>query len=148
MTVELLYITTDDTMPVGTIREIYPFSQLIEVPDISAGTRIELDCGIEQLSAVMLDQEHIEIKAVVHLDLMAFEECPVSNIEEVSEEPVDMEELKNRPGLVGYIAKAGDDLWTIAKENHTTIQDIMATNQLTDCRLAPGAKILIVKQVS
>ncbi len=148
MTVELLYITTDDTMPVGTIREIYPFSQLIEVPDISAGTRIELDCGIEQLSAVMLDQEHIEIKAVVHLDLMAFEECPVSNIEEVSEEPVDMEELKNRPGLVGYIAKAGDDLWTIAKENHTTIQDIMATNQLTDQRLAPGAKILIVKQVS
>lgn len=145
--VELLYITTDDNMPVGTIREIYPFSQLIEVPDISAGTRVELDCGLEQLSAVMLDQEHIEIKAVIHLDLLAFEERPFSNIEEISEEPLDMEELKNRPGLVGYIARAGDDLWTIAKENHTTIQSIMATNQLERQTLAQGDKILIVKQV-
>ena len=40
-----------------------------------------------------------------------------------------MEELQNRPGLGGAILqKAGDDLWTIAKENHTTIQDILETN--------------------
>ena len=147
ITVELLYITTDDNMPVGSIREIYPFSQLIEVPEMREGLKIELDCGIEQLQAVMLDQEHIEMKAVVHLDLIAFLEQKIMNIEEIEEEPLDLELLQNRPGLVGYIAKAGDELWEIAKENHTTIQDILETNGWKEKELMSGDTILIVKQV-
>lgn len=145
--VELLYITTDDNMPVGTVREFYPFSQLIEIPDMKQPLGMELECGIEQLSAVMLDQEHIEIKAVIHLDLLAFLEQMVSNIEELNEDALDMEKLQNSPGLVGYIAGADADLWKIAKENHTTIRDIMATNQWKDDRPAPGETILIVKKV-
>lgn len=145
--VELLYITTDDNMPVGTVREIYPFSQLLEIPDRKQSVRMELDCGIEQLQAVMLDQEHIEVKAVVHLDLIAFEEQQIRNIEQVEEDALDMEELQNRPGLVGYIAKEGDELWNIAKENHTTIRDILETNGRKDKELLPGDTILIVKQV-
>lgn len=145
--VELLYITTDDHMPIGAMKEIYPFSQLVEVPQPKGQIRIELSSGLEQLSAVMLDQEHIEIKALVHLDLMAFEEEQIANIQEVEEEPLDMEKLQNSPGLIGYIAKAGDSLWMIARENHTTIRDIMETNHLKEDTLAPGDKILIVKQV-
>lgn len=147
ITVELLYITTDDNMPVGSIREIYPFSQLIEVPEMREGLKIELDCGIEQLQAVMLDQEHIEMKAVVHLDLLALLEQPVMNIEDIKEEALDLELLQNQPGLVGYIAKAGDELWEIAKENHTTIEDIMETNGWKEKELIPGDTILIVKRV-
>lgn len=145
--VELLYITTDDNMPVGTMKEIYPFSQLIEIPEMNNNLKMELDPGIEQLQAVMLDQEHIEIKAVVHLDLIAFAEQRIMNIEEIEEEPLDMEKLQNSPGLVGYIAKEGDDLWTIAKENHTTIRDIIETNDWKEKNLTPGDTILIVKRV-
>ena len=88
---ELLYITTDDQMPIGSAREIYPFEQLIEIPQQTARTernkpeelealerknklQTELDCRISQLSAVMLDQDHVEIKAVIGLDLLAFEQ--------------------------------------------------------------------------
>ncbi|MDD6057228.1 MAG: DUF3794 domain-containing protein [Clostridiales bacterium] len=145
--VELLYLTTDDNMPIGTAKEIYPFSQLIEVPEMAVPLRADLETGVEQLSAVMLDQEHIEIKAVIHLDLMAFLEYEMSDIENITEEPLDMESLLNDPGLVGYIAKRGDTLWQIAKENHTTIEDIMETNGRKDSQLLPGEKILIVKQV-
>lgn len=147
LTVELLYITTDDHMPVGTAREIYPFSQLLEVPDAAGPGRVELDCGIEQLSAVMLDQEHIEIKAVLHMDLFVFDEIPVSNIRELEEAPLDLEQLKKSPGLVGYIARPGDSLWEIAKENHTTVADIMETNQMKTEQLVPGEQILIIKKV-
>ena len=112
-------------------------------PDVEA----QMDCGLEQLSAVMMDQEHIEIKAVIQLNLMAFLPQKIQNIEEITEEPLDMEELQNRPGLVGYIAKAGDDLWTIAKENHTTIQDILETNGWMEKNLQPGDAVLIVKQI-
>ena len=148
LAVELLYITTDDHMPIGAAKEIYPFSQLVEIPASKAEVRIEMTSGLEQLSAVMLDQEHIEIKAAVHIEVMAFEESEIENIEEVTEEPFDMETLQNSPGLVGYIAKPQDSLWAIARENHTTISDIMETNGLKEEKLAPGEKILIVKKIS
>ena len=94
---ELLYITTDDQMPIGSAREIYPFEQLIEIPQQTARTernkpeelealerknklQTELDCRISQLSAVMLDQDHVEIKAVIGLDLLAFEQEQIDNI--------------------------------------------------------------------
>ena len=91
----------------------------------------ELDCRISQLSAVMLDQDHVEIKAVIGLDLLAFEQ----------------EQIDNITGLVGYIAKDGDSLWSIAKENHTTVEDILRDNHRTDEDLRRGEKILIVKKV-
>ncbi len=147
LSVELLYITTDDHMPIGVIREIYPFEQLIEIPTRTAQVKIELDCGISQLSAVMTDQEHVEIKAVVALNLLAFDEETIRNITDVSEEAVDVSELQKRPGLIGYIAKDGDLLWNIAKENHTTIAEIMKNNQKKDETLKKGDKILIVKSV-
>ena len=161
---ELLYITTDDQMPIGSAREIYPFEQLIEIPQQTARTernkleelealerknklQTELDCRISQLSAVMLDQDHVEIKAVIGLDLLAFEQEQIDNITDMREEPLDMEQLQKRPGLVGYIAKDGDSLWSIAKENHTTVEDILRDNHRTDEDLRRGEKILIVKKV-
>lgn len=161
---ELLYITTDDQMPIGSAREIYPFEQLIEIPQQTARTernkleelealerknklQTELDCRISQLSAVMLDQDHVEIKAVIGLDLLAFEQEQIDNITDTREEPLDMEQLQKRPGLVGYIAKDGDSLWSIAKENHTTVEDILRDNHRTAEDLRRGEKILIVKKV-
>ena len=161
---ELLYITTDDQMPIGSAREIYPFEQLIEIPQQTARTernkpeelealerknklQTELDCRISQLSAVMLDQDHVEIKAVIGLNLLAFEQEQIDNITDTCEEPLDMEQLQKRPGLVGYIAKDGDSLWSIAKENHTTVEDILRDNHRTDEDLRRGEKILIVKKV-
>lgn len=161
---ELLYITTDDQMPIGSAREIYPFEQLIEIPQQTVRTernkleelealerknklQTELDCRISQLSAVMLDQDHVEIKAVIGLDLLAFEQEQIDNITDMREEPLDMEQLQKRPGLVGYIAKDGDSLWSIAKENHTTVEDILRDNHRTDEDLRRGEKILIVKKV-
>ena len=159
---ELLYITTDDQMPIGSAREIYPFEQLIEIPQQTARTecnkpeelealerknklQTELDCRISQLSAVMLDQDHVEIKAVIGLDLLAFEQEQIDNITDTREEP--LEQLQKRPGLVGYIAKDGDSFWSIAKENHTTVEDILRDNHRTDENLCRGEKILIVKKV-
>ena len=161
---ELLYITTDDQMPIGSAREIYPFEQFIEIPQQTVRTernkpegpetleqknklQTELDCRISQLSAVMLDQDHVEIKAVIGLNLLAFEQEQIDNITDTCEEPLYMEQLQKRPGLVGYIAKDGDSLWSIAKENHTTVEDILRDNHRTDEDLRRGEKILIVKKV-
>ena len=84
---------------------------------------------------------------MIALDLLAFEQEVIDNITDTKEEPLDMEQLQKRPGLVGYIAKDGDSLWNIAKENHTTVGDILRDNHRTDENLRRGEKILIVKKV-
>lgn len=150
--VELLYISTDDKMPIGVAQGVYPFEQLVEIPGVGNNLEeknftLELDCGINQLSAVMLDLEHVEIKAVIGLNVLAFDELQIANITEIREEPLDIELLRNRPGLVGYVAKDGDSLWEIAKNNHTTVEEIMKNNKRTEEQLKKGEKILIVKNV-
>ena len=149
--VELLYVTTDDKMPVGSRKAIYPFEQLIEIMDAENKRdkiMTELECEIGQMSAVMLDQEHVEIKAVLNLKLLAFEMEQIENITEIKEELPDLEQLKKQPGLTGYIVKNGDSLWQIAKENHTTVESILKENQKTEDTLTRGEKLLIVKKIS
>ena len=122
-------------MPVGSRKAIYPFEQLIEILDAENKRdeiMTELECEIGQMSAVMLDQEHVEIKAVLNLKLLAFEMEQIENITEIKEELPDLEQLKKQPGLTGYIVKNGDSLWQIAKENHTTVESILKENQKTE----------------
>lgn len=148
LNVELLYITTEDSMPVGSLKGIFPFRQLLEIPQMKPNTRIELESGVEQLSAILLDQTQAEIKAVLNLNLLAFEEETICNITEIEERELDMEALQHAPGLIGCIIRQGDCLWGIAKENHTTISEIMSTNQLKTEQVKEGDRILIVKHVA
>ena len=135
-------------MPVGSVREIFPFRQLIEVPQMNEKIRVELESGVEQLSAILLDQSQAEVKAVLNLNLLAFEEENICKITEIEVGNLDLDALQQAPGLIGYIIRPGDCLWNIAKENHTTVTEIMTTNQLKSEYLQAGDKILIVKHVA
>lgn len=61
-------------------------------------------------------------------------------------EPIDMNELQKRPGVIGYIVKDGDDLWSLAKRFNTTIDGICEVNELPDEKLKVGDRILIFKE--
>lgn len=143
----ILYITADDRMPIASMKDSLPFHYLIEVPGIHASCRYHLQAGIDQLTTVLTDSSQVEVKAVLGLDCIVFEQQKVKKMAEVGQEPLDLEELQERPGIIGYIAKDGDRLWDIAKENFTTIQEIVRTNQLSSEQLKGGDKILIIKTV-
>ena len=143
----LLYITTDDQMPVGASFKLYPFEQLLELPQTKFPVRIEQECNIVQLSATMLDQTRAEIKAVIGVNVLAFVQETFKHITEINEEPLDMEELLQMPGVVGYVVNKGDTLWNIAKAYHTTVEAIMQINQRKNEELQVGDKLLIVKGI-
>lgn len=145
--VELIYITTDDQMPVSAIRQLYPFEQMIELPKTESKIRIEQECSVVQLLAAMQDQTHAEIKALIGINILAFAKGEEEHIVEVREELLNIEELQKLPGLVGYIAKKGDTLWEVAKKYHTTMDAIMETNRKKEENLQAGEKLLIVKSV-
>ena len=89
----------------------------------------------------------MEVKAVIGLSAIVFEQNPAQRLVNVGEEPLNLEQLQESPGIIGYIGRAGDRLWDIAKENYTTISDIKETNHLADDILKGGEKILIIKKV-
>ncbi len=147
LAVSLLYITTDDQMPVGATYKLYPFEQLIELPETEQPLHVEQECNMVQLSAAMLDQNHAEVKASIGLNVLAFVREELEQITEIKEEPIDIEMLQHLPGLVGYIVQKGDTLWNIAKEYHTTVDEIMLANQKKNGELQIGEKLLIIKNV-
>lgn len=147
LTVEILYMTSDESMKISSKRAYLPFSQLIEMPGAENPVKFYLDSVIEQVTTVLTDNRTMELKAVVSLNFLAFEEQKCQVITDIEEEELDIEVLQQSPGIVGYIARDGDRLFGIAKENHTTVEDLMQTNHLTVPEVKAGEKIIIVKRV-
>lgn len=145
--VTLLYITTDDQMPVGAVQKIYPFEQLIELPYSETVLQPEWNCELMQLSASMTDQTHAEIKAAMGITMLLFEKQEQKHIVSIKEYEVDNEKLQKLPGLTGYIVGKDDSLWSIAKAHHTTVEAIMQANQKKEEVVKVGEKLLIIKQI-
>lgn len=147
LTVEILYMTADDSMPVDAKKAFIPFQQMIEMPAAKGKVNIQLDGGIDQVTTVLADNRTIDVKAVLALNLLAFEQQEKQIITEIKEEELDLKALQQSPGIVGYIVRDGDRLFHIAKENHTTVGNLIDTNHLSGGQVKPGEKLLIVKTV-
>lgn len=145
--VQLIYLTADDTSPVGSSVEMLPFHVVAEVPGITESSVYQMEPGLEQMTAVMLGGDGVEIKAVVTIDILVLEPVCEQVILDVREEPLDAEKLKEMPGIVGYIVQPGDSLWKIARKFHTSVDEIMTANNLTDSMIHPGDKLILVKEV-
>ena len=113
-----------------------------EVPSV-----YQMEPGLEQISAVMLGGDSVEIKASVTMDVLVLNQVCGQVILNVREEPLDTERLKQIPGIVGYVVQPGDSLWKIARKFHTSVDAVMVDNGLTDLSIQPGDKLIIVKAV-
>lgn len=148
VTAEILYMTNDESMPISSKRAFLPFSQMIEVPKANNPVKIQLDGGIEQVTTVLVDSRTIDVKFVISLNLLVFEEQERQTITEIEETELDLAALQQSAGIVGYIVREGDRLFGIAKEHHTTMDNLMETNHLSGMNVKAGEKLLIIKTVS
>lgn len=146
--VQILYVSTDDSMPFFSMRDTIPFEQLLEIPGMDKGCSYYLQHSVEQIAATMIDSEEIEVKAAVKLLLMVFTQWEEEVVEDIGVSELDLEKLKNLPGIVGYIAREGDTLWQIGKKYYVSVEQIKAANALTSEELRAGDKLLIVKTLA
>ena len=145
--VQLLYLTADDASPVGAASEVLPIHIMVEVQGLKENSIYQMAPGLEQLSAVMLGGDAVELKATVTVDVLVLQPVCQPVILEVREEPVDSEKLKQMPGIVGYVVQPGDSLWKLARTFHTSVEKIMETNHLSDSQIYPGDRLILVKTV-
>ncbi len=141
----ILYISSNDRYPISSMEAMVPFTYLVEMQELKPEDRYEINPQLEQLSAVMLDGDELELKAQVGLNIAAFEKGQVQGMDEIEVNPLPYEKIKALPAMVGYIVKNGDTLWSIAKRYYTTIDNIRQINHLENDMLTEGQKLLIVK---
>jgi len=147
VSVSVLYLAPDDNQPIQQTQGIIPFSYTVEVPGMHERTTWSLRHSLEQLGAVMLGGDEAELKATIHLEVLVMEQLTVDIITDVEAKPYDMEEVEKLPGIVGYIVKKDDSLWKIAKRYYTTIESIRAVNELTEDKIKPGDRLVLLKKV-
>lgn len=123
-----------------------PFSFFIEAKGLMKDDDYQLDVMLDQISATPTEGDEIEIKANVVFDFISFHKKAEQIMVNVGEQPLDYEELQKIPGIVGYIVKDGDTLWSIAKRYFTTVDDIRDQNEGVE-EVKPGDKLLIVKEI-
>jgi hypothetical protein len=145
--VNILYITEDDSRPMNSLRGVIPFAQVIELKGMRSGSNYEVKPSIDQLSVMMLDSEEIEVKATINLNTIVFDVITEEIITGVEVADLDMDMIQAMPGIIGYIVKRNDSLWKIAKKYYSTVDNIMAINELSDDRIKEGDKLIIMKRV-
>ena len=145
--VSILYISTDDLQPLQSIYTSIPFSQVIDIKDLQPTSVYDVKANIEQINVMMLDTQEGEVKASVVLNVIVFDKHTESFIVDFKEEPIDMALLQAMPGMIGYIVRPYDTLWSIAKRYRTTVDALMEINDLESDIVYPGQHLLIVKEL-
>jgi len=148
--VDVLYVAADDRAPVRSIRGVLPFAHQVEIDDMGREDpehwTYRVVPGLEQLSAMLLGNGELEIKAVITLDSIVMEPVTIQNIESAQIVPMDPRKFDQMPGIVGYVVQSGDTLWKIAKKFYASVDNIKRTNGLVGDELMPGQKLLIIKE--
>lgn len=144
--ITVFYVSSEDNRPLEVLESTIPFSQIIEILNLTPDCIYEVHASPDQLSALFTDQDTIEIKAGISFDCIAFARhtelfltgCNVTAPEEESGD--------NRPAVSAYTVLPSDSLWDIAKRFSTSQASICETNELTEESLTPGELLLIVRE--
>ena len=100
----LLYLTSDDVSPIQSEQFAIPYQCSATAPGVTEESIYQVIPGLEQLTAVMLGGNSVEIKAVVNLEVLVQKPVEQPVIVGVEERPLDLERLQKLPGIVGYLS--------------------------------------------
>ncbi len=145
LSVKVMYITGDDETPYSSAQEQIPYEYTLEVPGIAQSDMGNVQAQLEQLQVTMLDGEEMDVKAILAFHTTAFKTLPVELIRQVEVSDLDSGKLGSLPGMVIYVVKEGDSLWSIGRKYYVPVDVLRELNGLTGDELKVGQKLLIVK---
>ena len=144
--VSFLYVKANDEVPFGVWKGMVPFSAMLECREGSSDMKYDITYAVEQLAVDLAGNDEVEIKAVVAFRSFMRKAEKIQMVTEAALVDYEKEERMNQPGIVGYIVKDGDDLWSLAKKYSTTEESILLNNELLSKELKTGDKILIFRE--
>lgn len=140
----ILYISADDE-PMNCMEVDIPFDYTVDTVPLSTEDSVRIVPSLDQLTATLLNSEEVEIKAQVNLGISIFTHTSTDIITDMNVAPIDYEKKAALPGIVGYIVRKGDTLWSIARRYYATTDSIRAINKLENDYIKEGDRLIIVK---
>ena len=144
--VTVFYVSSEDNRPLEVLTRSIPFSQIIEILNLTPDCIYEVHVSPDQLSALFTDQGTIEIKAGISFDCIAFARHLEPLLTGCTVLPTDSGAKDSRPSVSAYTVLPSDSLWDIAKRFSTSEASICETNEITEDTLTPGELLLIVRE--
>lgn len=146
--VVVLYVGADDSTPFYGKTIQLPFNQQIDMNDLQESTVYQVEVGTLQINTTMIDSEELEVKAVIDMSVMAVEQFEKDVICQITEAPLDYERLEDIAGIVVYVVKDGDSLWSIGKKYLLGVQEIKELNKLENDVVKKGDRLILCKNIS
>ena len=143
---QVTYLNKEENGALSSANFDIPFSYEIEVPGMKDEVTYSIVPFLDQIAAMQLNGNQIELKAEVSLDVLAFTNEQARAVLDMEVMPINMERKKALPGVIGYIVKKEDTLWSIAKNYYTTVDRIRQINELDSDRVAAGDRLVILKE--
>ncbi len=144
---QVFFITDNDAMPWESMQITFPFTHIIESRNLGDKTVFQVDARLEDITCVMVGNDEVEFKCLVGLETICFDEYEMQSMTDVKVSDMDDREYMAIPGFTGYVVGGGETLWDIAKANHTTCEHIRTLNKMSTDRVAPGDKLLLIKEL-
>ncbi len=144
---EILYLTTEEDIPLACAKFSIPFTGEMEAGKVKEGDDLDVDVSLYRMQCSLVDTNTVSIRGDISVSLMAFYKEDMQVPDYMDEEPLNLDELQQQPGMMGYVVKEGDELWDIAKRFHTTRDELIETNRLTTEVILPGQKLLVIKHI-
>ena len=119
---------------------------MMELRGVAEGDAAAVQLRLDDLDFQMLSEQEGELRAAVTMEAVVLRDETAEIVKDITPE----EEAAPSPmaGAVIYMVQPGDTLWKIAKRYRTTVEDILAINEIENPDLIyPGQKLLIIKQI-
>lgn len=122
-----------------------PMDYLIEQCRGCDKKTLHLRAFVDSVDVSGVQNDKLEVNVMTRFSTQAFLSENYEVIQEV-EFGEEEKENDNYSIYVGYRVNEGDDLWSIAKKYHSTMEQIMELNHKTEDTLKEGEKLLIVTE--
>ena len=144
--ISLLYHCEGEESPLCILERWIPFGQMMELRGVAEGDTADVQLRLDDLDFQMLSEQEGELRATVTMEAVVTRTETAEIVKDIT-----LEEETEQPATAGaviYVVQPQDTLWKIAKQYRTTVEDILAVNEIENPDLIyPGQKLLIIKQL-
>ena len=145
--IQCLITTDSENHMFSSVKGAIPFQCTLDVYGIKEEDVYYVNTVLEQLTANIVDGRELEVKAILGMSAVVFNNLTENVITQIEEEKLDLDTLQNMPGIIAYVAKEGESLWQIGKTYYVPVKQIKEMNGITKDELRAGDKLLIVKEI-
>lgn len=143
---QLTYLSKEENGALSSANFDVPFSQEIELAGMKDDITYSIVPLLDRITAMQLNATQVEMKAEISLEVLAFTNESARAVLNMDIAPINQERKKSLPGIIGYIVKKDDTLWSIAKNYYTTVDRLKQINELENDIISVGNRLVILKE--